>query len=435
MRARSSRFGMLILAALSSLGRSAAFAGDLNPPLGPIGPTDRIPLNARTVSFPFVINSSGSFVLTSDLVGIAGQHGIVVVADDVSIDLDGFSVIGIAGSRSGIFVSGVRRNIVVINGIIRGWGSQGLDASKSENCRLSGLVTAENEGDGLRIGSVSLVKELTSAGNAGAGILVVGHRNRIENCHVSDNGAGIRVTGLYNLIVGNSAMDNISDYDIGVDNSSGPIALVSGVGDITAVAGANHPGANFSSTCMNHEWCRDNDHDGYGDPTTGVMRCSRPTPDFVLDCADCNDANPNLSPAQEELCDGVDNDCDGTIDESNPEGGFTCGTGQPGVCATGVAICQSGSLVCQPSVSPSAELCDGLDNNCDGTVDEGVNCGAQSVCTNAACVCQTGFADCDTNPANGCEVDTLTDAAHCGNCVTACDAGEICDNGTCQSAP
>ena len=385
MRGRSSRLGLLILVMGSCLCGSAAHAGDLNPPSGSIEPTDRIPLNARTVSFPFVINTSGSFVLTSNLTGIANQHGIVIVADGVSLDLNGFSIIGIAGSKSGVFVSGVRSSTVVVNGTIRSWGGHGLDASKSENCRLSGLVTAENEGDGVRIGSASLIEGLTSAGNVGAGILVVGHRNRIENCHVYDNGAGIRVTGLYNVVVGNSAMDNLADYDIGVSNSVGPMVVVSAVGDISAVTGANHPGSNFSSTCVIHSWCRDIDNDGYGNPATTIMSCSRPNPGYVRNCADCNDANPYLSPAEVELCDGVDNDCDGNTDESNPEGGFTCGTGLSGVCAMGTVICQSASLVCQPNVSPSAELCDGLDNNCNGAVDEGASCGAGQICNNGTC--------------------------------------------------
>ena len=86
--------------------------------------------------------------------------------------------------------------------------------------------------------------------------------------------------------------------------------------------------------------------------------------------------NENV-PSSAELCDGLDNNCNGTIDEGNPGGGVACNTGKPGVCAAGTTACQSGAIVCVENVQPSAEVCDGLDNNCNGMVDEGV-CGTCS---------------------------------------------------------
>jgi len=72
-----------------------------------------------------------------------------------------------------------------------------------------------------------------------------------------------------------------------------------------------------------------------------------------------------------EACNGIDDDCDGTVDENNPEGGTTCSTGNVGVCSTGTTLCTNGSLSCEPDNEPSQEVCDGLDNDCDGMVDEG----------------------------------------------------------------
>jgi hypothetical protein len=73
-----------------------------------------------------------------------------------------------------------------------------------------------------------------------------------------------------------------------------------------------------------------------------------------------------------EQCDGADNDCDGQIDNGNPGGGAACSTGQPGVCGSGTQSCVGGALSCQASQNGGAEVCDdGLDNDCNGQVDDG----------------------------------------------------------------
>jgi hypothetical protein len=47
-----------------------------------------------------------------------------------------------------------------------------------------------------------------------------------------------------------------------------------------------------------------------------------------------------------EVCDGLDNDCDGTVDNGNPGGGLTCNTGKTGRCAVGTTVCTNGAIVC-----------------------------------------------------------------------------------------
>ena len=73
----------------------------------------------------------------------------------------------------------------------------------------------------------------------------------------------------------------------------------------------------------------------------------------------------------EELCNDEDDDCDGMVDEGNPEGGAACGMDR-GACTVGEITCADGVLACSGVLPMEIETaCDGEDEDCDGVVDEG----------------------------------------------------------------
>ncbi|MBX7191882.1 MAG: putative metal-binding motif-containing protein [Sandaracinaceae bacterium] len=114
---------------------------------------------------------------------------------------------------------------------------------------------------------------------------------------------------------------------------------------------------------------RDDDGDGFEDHL-----CCNPIPvgSLALNCGnDCDDGEDGVRPAAQELCDGVDNNCNAVIDE-----GCICtpGTTRPcpraGECAAGVETCVDGRAYSDCSIAPIAETCNGLDDNCNGLIDE-----------------------------------------------------------------
>jgi parallel beta-helix repeat protein len=155
-------------------------------PSGPPAPTmktldqveARTPIAGGTSA---VIIGSGSYYLTGNLNISAAPSGIDVVASNVTIDLNGFSVTGSGpGSGSGIFVNGGVSNVRIFNGTIRNWGGYGINGVGNSNLRVEKLQVIANGGPGIAVDVNGTVIDCVADSNTGTGI------QGADNCVVKD---------------------------------------------------------------------------------------------------------------------------------------------------------------------------------------------------------------------------------------------------------
>ncbi|MCB9846645.1 MAG: hypothetical protein H6811_11755 [Phycisphaeraceae bacterium] len=212
MRSRSR--AILALAALGlGTGLFVAVAGPVDPPGGPVQPSfktlteiePRTPLQSLPGSTQaiHVISQPGSYYLTGPVVGQSGKHGIQITADDVTLDLNGFTLQGVSGSLDGVSTGNLVvpiNNLAIRNGVVRNWGRRGISADQANNAVIDSIRAFANGDTGIRAGfgisppTGPIVRNCVSQANALDGIHA--ENGVVESCVSMDNfGRGISALG------------------------------------------------------------------------------------------------------------------------------------------------------------------------------------------------------------------------------------------------
>jgi hypothetical protein len=204
----------------------------------------------------------------------------------------------------------------------------------------------------------------------------------------------------------------------GLDGAAGDAAI----GDDGAAGddGAWPEATESGQDCTLHTFYPDRDGDGAGSAEERMQACEAPA-GYTPQGGDCDDACKACIVGAAEVCDGRDNDCDGSVDEGVST---ACGS-MLGVCKPGVQQCVAGKLgACEGGVQAGAEACDGaLDEDCDGTVDEDCPCTASQsrACGVEVGECAAGQQVCKAGVWGSCEGGTKAEAEVCDGKDNDCD--------------
>lgn len=187
-------------------------AGPLDPPAGPIAASyktlnsvePRIEINSTNTpgdsDSVYRISAPGSYYLSANLTGASGKSGIEIASNDVTIDLNGFTLYGGSGTISGIRSSITIKGVHLRNGTITGWTFNGIDLNSAQDCEISS-VTARSNSIGISCGGSSIIDSCIAHSNTGDGIVFSGVNGIIRSCvAVQNSGAGIRHAGAGNII-------------------------------------------------------------------------------------------------------------------------------------------------------------------------------------------------------------------------------------------
>lgn len=183
------------------------------------------------------------------------------------------------------------------------------------------------------------------------------------------------------------AIDNdLDSYDNTVDCDDNNDQVNPGATEVCDGIDNNCDGNTDEGFTIN-TYFEDGDNDGFGNALSTQNTCAvTAPPGFVTDNTDCDDNNSSINPGAAEICDGIDNDCSGTADDGltivtyyldGDLDGYGVASSTLDTCLASPPIgyaAQAGDCNdINPNVNPgSAEICDGIDNDCVGGIDDGL---------------------------------------------------------------